>query len=224
MKLIHDKHDRYTSFICLLCTDQRIWTLIRRQTSFSLFNPLSSLKFILKILRSFCIYCSKTWIKSGFEICRIHAMQLWKNTSVLRTNNFSITLIVIQLLSTFLPYESVLSSTFTVDWSIIFCIHIYSQINIYFCSIIQYQYIYYKIRKMDIERKFFHQNNCHFPKIQSLIASTYWAGTQYIQYLEASVGPNCNATIWYSLCPSIGSLTTLFIEFNGSFSVLSFVP
>ena len=68
------------------------------------------------------------------------------------------------------------------------------------------------------------QKSCHFPRIASLIASTYCAGTQYIQYLEASVGPNCKATIWYSLWPSIGSLTTFLMEFNGSFSVRSFVP
>jgi hypothetical protein len=36
------------------------------------------------------------------------------------------------------------------------------------------------------------QNNsvCHFPSTASLMASTYCAGTQYTQYLEASVGPS----------------------------------
>jgi len=34
------------------------------------------------------------------------------------------------------------------------------------------------------------QKYCHLPRMASLIASTYCAGTQYTQYLDASVGPS----------------------------------
>jgi hypothetical protein len=34
------------------------------------------------------------------------------------------------------------------------------------------------------------QKYCHLPRMASLMASTYCAGTQYTQYLDASVGPS----------------------------------
>ena len=68
----------------------------------------------------------------------------------------------------------------------------------------------------------------------------YWAGTQYIQYRDASVGPSCtpcsgqeiarqlfkincllHTIMWYSSWPFIDSDTTLRIEPRGIFSVLS---
>merc|ERR1719300_2329528 len=54
--------------------------------------------------------------------------------------------------------------------------------------------------------------------------STNWAGTQYIQYREASVEPSWRATMWYSGCPSMGSLSTCRMELSGSFWVRSLVP
>jgi hypothetical protein len=34
------------------------------------------------------------------------------------------------------------------------------------------------------------QKYCHLPRMASLMASTYCAGTQYTQYRDASVGPS----------------------------------
>lgn len=42
----------------------------------------------------------------------------------------------------------------------------------------------------DISDLMLSQKYCHLPKIESFMAETYCAGTQYIQYLDASVGPN----------------------------------
>ena len=37
------------------------------------------------------------------------------------------------------------------------------------------------------------QKYCHLPRMASLMASTYWDGTQYIQYRDSSVGPSWRA-------------------------------